>query len=281
MPYKSLLTVATSPEGLLTTVTAAAQIANRMDAHLDGLALGVDQTQVGYSYVGSGAVVIAAAMDRAESEARKAEAALNAALGAQPPTLRSSVESVVTQLGALTDVVGTRARYSDLVILPLAYGPGRSVIDEAVTEAALFEGMSPVLVVPPSGMKSAEPKRVMLAWNQSREAMVAARRAMPFLRRAESVQIVVVDPPTHGPERSDPGGLLCQLLVRHGIKAEVSVLAKTLPRISEVLSRQARDFDAGLLVMGAYGHSRFREAILGGATRDMLESAEIPVFLAH
>ena len=281
MAYKSLLTVATSPEGLLTTVTAAAQIANRMDAHLDGLALGVDQTQVGYSYVGSGAVVIAAAMDRAESEARKAEAALNAALGAQPPTLRSSVESVVTQLGALTDVVGARARYSDLVILPLAYGPGRSVIDEAVTEAALFEGMSPVLVVPPSGMKSAEPKRVMLAWNQSREAMVAARRAMPFLRRAESVQIVVVDPPTHGPERSDPGGLLCQLLVRHGIKAEVSVLAKTLPRISAVLARQARDIDAGLLVMGAYGHSRFREAILGGATRDMLESAEIPVFLAH
>ena len=281
MAYKSLLTVATSPEGLLTTVTAAAQIANRMDAHLDGLALGVDQTQVGYSYVGSGAVVIAAAMDRAESEARKAEAALNAALGAQPPTLRSSVESVVTQLGALTDVVGARARYSDLVILPLAYGPGRSVIDEAVTEAALFEGMSPVLVVPPSGMKSAEPKRVMLAWNQSREAMVAARRAMPFLRRAESVQIVVVDPPTHGPERSDPGGLLCQLLVRHGIKAEVSVLAKTLPRISEVLARQARDIDAGLLVMGAYGHSRVREAILGGATRDMLESAEIPVFLAH
>jgi nucleotide-binding universal stress UspA family protein len=281
MAYKSLLTVASSPEGLLTTVTAAAQIANRMDAHLDGLALGIDQTQVGYSYVGSGAVVIAAAMDRAEADARAAEAALNAAIIAQPPTLRSSVESVVTQLGALTDVVGSRARYSDLVILPLPYGKDRGVEDEAITEAALFEGMAPVLVVPPSGMKSAEPKRIILAWNQSRESLVAARRAMPFLRRAEAVQIVVIDPPTHGPERSDPGGMLCQLLVRHGVKAEVSVLAKTLPSVSEVLVRQALDFDAGLLVMGAYGHSRFREAILGGATRDMLESAEIPVFLAH
>lgn len=281
MAYKSLLTVATSPEGLMTTVTAAAQIANRMDAHLDGLALGVDQTQVGYSYVGSGAVVIAAAMERAEAEARETEAALNAAVNAQPPTLRSSVESVVTQLGALTDVVGSRARYSDLVILPLPYGADRSVVDEAVTEAALFEGMAPVLIVPPSGMKTADPKRVMIAWNQSREALVAARRAMPFLRRAETVQIVVVDPPTHGPERSDPGGMLCQMLVRHGVKAEVSVLARTLPRVSEVLARQARDFDAGLLVMGAYGHSRFREAILGGATRDTLEHAELPVFLAH
>jgi len=252
-----------------------------MDAHLDALALGVDRTQVGYSYVGSGAVVIAAAMDRAEAEAREAEAALNAAIGAQPSTLRSSVESVVTQLGAMTDVVAARARYSDLVILPLPYGKSREVEDEAVIEAALFEGMAPVLVIPPSGMKSAEPKRILLAWNQSREALVAARRAMPFLRRAETVQIVVIDPPTHGPERSDPGGLLCQLLVRHGIRAEVSVLARTLPRVSEVLSRQARDFDAGLLVMGAYGHSRFREAILGGATRDMLENAEIPVLLAH
>jgi nucleotide-binding universal stress UspA family protein len=281
MAYKSLLTVAASAEGVLTTVTAAAQIAQTMDAHLDGLALGVDRTQVGYSYVGSGAVVIAAAMDRAEAEAREAEAALNAAIKAQTPTLRSSVESVVTQLGALTDVVAGRARYSDLVILPQPYGKSRGVEDEAITEAALFEGMAPVLIIPPSGMKSAEPKRILIAWNQSREALVAARRAMPFLRRAETVQIVVIDPPAHGPERSDPGGLLCQLLVRHGIRAEVSVLARTLPRVSEVLARHARDFDAGLLVMGAYGHSRFREAILGGATRNMLEGADIPVLLAH
>lgn len=281
MAYKSLLTVACSPEGVLGTVTAAAQIATAMDAHLDTLALGVDRTQVGYSYVGSGAVVIAAAMDRAEGEAREAEAALNAALKAQGPTLRCSVESVVTQLGALTDVVGARARYNDLVILPLPYGKGRGIEDEAVTEAALFEGMSPVLVVPASGMKTAQPKRIVLAWNQTREALVAARRALPFLKRADMVQIVVVDPPAHGPERSDPGGHLCQLLVRHGVKAEVSVLARTLPHVSDVLARQVRDLDADLLVMGAYGHSRFREAILGGTTRDMLANAEVPVFLAH
>ena len=281
MAYKSLLTVACTPEGVLGTVTAAAQIASAMDAHLDTLALGVDRTQVGYSYVGSGAVVIAAAMDRAEGEAREAEAALNAALKAQVPTLRSSVESVVTQLGALTDVVAARARYNDLVVLPLPYGAGRGVEDEAVTEAALFEGMSPVLIVPASGMKTAQPKRIILAWNQTREALVAARRALPFLKKADLVQIVVVDPLAHGPERSDPGGRLCQLLVRHGVKAEVSVLARTLPHVSDVLARQVRDMDAELLVMGAYGHSRFREAILGGTTRDMLENAEVPVFLAH
>jgi nucleotide-binding universal stress UspA family protein len=281
MAYKSLLTIASSPDGLLVPVSAAAQIATRLDAHLDALALGVDRTQIGYSYVGSGAVLVAAAMERAEDEARENEAALNAALGAQLPGLRSGVETVVTQLGAVTDVVAARARYSDLVVLPLPYGKSRGVTDEAVTEAALFEGMAPVLIVPETGMPNSDPKRIVIAWNQSREALVATRRSMPFLRRADNVQIVVIDPPTHGAERSDPGGLLCQLLVRHGVHAEVTVLAKSLPRVSDVLARHLRDVDAELLVMGAYGHSRFREAIIGGATRDMLESAPVPVFLAH
>jgi nucleotide-binding universal stress UspA family protein len=281
MAYKSLLTIASSPDGLLAPISAAAQIALRMDAHLDVLALGVDRTQVGYSYVGSGAVLIAAAMERAEEEARENEAAVNAALAAQLPALRSGVETVVTQLGAVTDLVAARARYADLVILPLPYGTSRGMTDEAVTEAALFEGTAPVLIVPEAGMPDTDPKRIVVAWNQSREALIAARRALPFLRRAENVQIVVIDPPTHGAERSDPGGHLCQLLVRHGVHAEVTVLAKSLPRVSDVLARHLRDVDADLLVMGAYGHSRFREAIMGGATRNMLETAPVAVFLAH
>ena len=70
-------------------------------------------------------------------------------------------------------------------------------------------------------------------------------------------------------------------LVRHGVHAEVSVLARSLPRISDVLARHIWDQNADMLVMGAYGHSRFREAILGGATRNMLEKAEVPVLMAH
>lgn len=281
MAYKSLLTVATSPDGLDASVTAAAALAIRDDAHLDALALGVDRTQVGYSYVGSGAVIMAAAMDRAEEDARATEKGLNAALAAQPFGLRVAVETAVCQLGALTDVVASRARYADLVVLPRPYGKGNGVEAEAVVEAALFNGMAPVLIVPDKGMANSDPRRIVLAWNQSREALVATRRAMPFLKRADSVSIVVIDPPAHGPERSDPGGLLCQFLVRHGVHAEVTVLAKTMPRVSDVLTRHLRDVDAELLVMGAYGHSRLREAILGGATRDLLEAAEVPVFLAH
>jgi nucleotide-binding universal stress UspA family protein len=152
---------------------------------------------------------------------------------------------------------------------------------EAVLEAALFDGAAPVLLLPGTLLPETLGKRVVIAWNQGREAMAAVRRALPLLRKADLVNIVVVDPPAYGPERSDPGGALCQMLVRHGVKAEVSVLARTMPRVSDVLVRHIRDQNADILVMGAYGHSRFREAILGGATRDMLELAQVPVFLAH
>ncbi len=282
MTYKTLLTVATEASQAKAAITAAATLCAANDAHLDILALGIDRTQVGYSYVGSGAVIMQAALDRAEQEAREIEAACKAAVTEQAEGLRWAVEAAVTQLGALTDIVAQRARFADLVVLSRPYGPGRGAEAEAVVEAALFEGHAPVLVLPEKGLGgAANPKRIVIAWNQSSEAMAAVRKALPFLRQAESVNITVIDPPTHGAERSDPGGMLCQMLVRHGVRAEVSVLARTLPRISDVLARHVRDQNADMLVMGAYGHSRFREAILGGATRNMLEQAEVPVLMAH
>ena len=175
-----------------------------------------------------------------------------------------------------------RARFADLVVLARPYGAGKGADSEAVVEAALFEGRVPVVVLPAKGLpENPVPRRVVLAWNQSAEAMAATRQSLPFLKSADKVDITVIDPPQHGPERSDPGGHLCQMLVRHGVKAEVSVLAKSLPKVSEVIARHVADIDADLLVMGAYGHSRFREAILGGATRAMLEQAQVPVLMAR
>lgn len=282
MAYRSILTVLTRAADARLAIGAAATLAQAQDAHLDVLVLGVDRTQVGYSYIGSGAIMMQVSLDRAEAEARETEAAAKAALAEQAPGLRASVEAAVTQIGALGEIVAQRARFADLVVLPRPYGEGKGAETEAVIESAMFEGKAPVLVLPEKGLGSAaNPKRVIVAWNQSAEAMTATRLALPFLKAAERVDITVIDPPPHGPERSDPGGLLCQMLVRHGVHAEVSVLARSLPRVSDVLARHIWDQNADLLVMGAYGHSRFREAILGGATRNMLEKAEIPVLMAH
>ena len=237
---------------------------------------------MGYSYIGSGAILMQVSLDRAEAEARETEAAAKQALAAQAPGLRSSVEAAVTQLGALGDIVAQRARFADLVVLPRPYGEGKGAESEAVIESALFEGKVPVLVLPEKGLgETDQPRRIIVAWNQSSEAMTAARLALPFLKAAEMVDITVVDPPPHGPERSDPGGLLCQMLVRHGVHAEVSVLARSLPRVSDVLARHVWDQNADMLVMGAYGHSRFREVVLGGVTRTVLASMTLPVLMAH
>ena len=145
----------------------------------------------------------------------------------------------------------------------------------------MFEGRAPVLVVPDDATLSGQPKTVMAAWNESVEALTAMRMALPFLMSADLVRIVIIDPPQHGPERSDPGGLLSQMLARHGVTCEIDVLSKTMTRVSDVLNRHATDTGSEMIVMGAYGHSRFREAILGGATRNMLEQAKVPVFMAH
>lgn len=282
MAYKTLTTVVTAPEDAEAAIAGAARLALACDAHLDILALGIDRTQMGYAYIGGGAVLMQVAMDRAEADARATEAAVRAALQGQPVGLRWSVEGAVTQIGALGELVALRARFSDLVVLPRPYGKGKGSESEAVIEAALFEGQAPVMVLPDQTAPGfGLPQRVVIGWNQSAEAMTAVRRALPMLTAAQQVNIAVIDPPQHGPERSDPGGALCQMLVRHGVRAEVSVLARTMPRISDVLNRHARDLNADLLVMGAYGHSRFREAILGGATRNMLEQAELPVLMAH
>lgn len=281
MGYKSIFTVVTAAAQAGPVVTAAAGICLAEDGHLDALALAVDRTQIGYSYIGTSAVVLQVEIERAEAEARALETATIAAMQAQSPALRWSVEAAVAQMGGLTDLVASRARFADLVVLPRPYGPGQGPEAEAVVEAALFEGQSAVLVLPGDHPTVAMPRRIVVAWNQSAEARIAVRKALPLLKAADLVNIAVVDPSSHGPERSDPGGMLCQMLVRHGVRAEVSVLARALPRVSDVLARHLRDMNADLLVMGAYGHSRLRESVLGGATRHMLELAEVPVFMAH
>ncbi|MFP1642984.1 universal stress protein [Pontitalea aquivivens] len=279
MSYKSILTIVTDAEAARAQIDTAVAMARREDAHLDVLCMGVDRTQTGYYYAGATAFIQQETIERAQDDARGLEAAMRERLAAED--IRWGAEAIVAQLGAISAVVGMRARFADLVVMGRPYAKGRGQEIEAVVEAAMFEGQAPALVVPDGYAGQIAPRRVVVAWNQSNEAMSAIRKALPLLKAADLVDITIIDPPTHGPERSDPGGQLSQLLARHGVKAEVSVLAKTMPRVSDVINRHVRDSNADLVVMGAYGHSRFREAILGGATRNMLENAETPVLMAH
>ncbi len=279
MAYKSLLTVLTDIRLADPPIHQMTAMADAWDAHAEALCLGVDRTQTGYYYAGANALILQETLSRAHSEAAEILDHANKLLGLSG--VRWSADDGVAQLADLGRHVAHRARFSDLVILPRPYGENHGAEVEPVVEAAMFEGHAPVLVLPDDYLPQPSFKSVLVAWNESVEALTAIRAALPLLSAADLVRIVVIDPPAHGPERSDPGGLLSQMLARHGVHCEIDVLSKTMTRISDILNRHIIDTASDLLVMGAYGHSRFREAILGGATRNMLEKAHVPVFMAH
>ncbi|MDB6176541.1 universal stress protein [Paracoccus sp. Z330] len=279
MAYKTILTVLTAPEQI-PQLDAAAIMATREDAHLDVMCIGIDHSHAGYYFPGATPYAYQDVIDQAIVRAKRLEEVVRTHL-APSTDLRWAAESAVAQIGSISSLVGMRARFSDLTVLGRPYCDGADADTEAVVEAALFEGSCPVLVVPESGLPAPAPRHIMIAWNQSAEAMTAVRRSLPMLKQAETVEVTLVDPRRSGPERSDPGGALTQMLARHGVRAEIAVLARMEPAISDELMRRATEIGADMIVMGAYGHSRFREAILGGATRNMLEKTTLPILMAH
>lgn len=279
MIYKSLLTVLTDPDWVKTPLAQIVELAEANDAHAYALCIGVDRSPHGYYEAGGNALLLQQALDQAQEEASvlvsKAEALL------APSGIRWATERGVSALAGMGEHVANRSRFSDLVVMPLPYGKGKGSDMEVAVEAALFGGRAPVLVMPDDAKPVSDFKTVIVAWNEGVEAMAAVRKSLPILRAADLVRIVTVGPATHRTDQTDPGGMLSQMLARHGVTCEVDVLGKTLPRTSDVLNRHVTDTGADMLVMGAYGHSRLREAILGGTTRNMLENATVPVLMAH
>ena len=279
MPFKSIATIVTDLEIDGAALAAAIELARRDDAHLDVLCLGIDRTQPGFYYAGANAMAMQTGLAEAESDARAIEQSVEEKLGGTD--IVWAARALAAPSPGLAQFLAYHMRFADIAVLSRPYGKNRGHENEAIVESALFDAGIPVMVIPDDGALPASFGRGVIAWNESPEALRAVRAALPLLQGADVVNIAIIDPPAHAPNRSDPGGALSQMLSRHGVHAEVSVLAKTLPRVSDVIARHLDDQKADFLVMGAYGHSRFRESILGGATRSMLQQASMPVFMVH
>ena len=179
--------------------------------------------------------------------------------------------------GALA-AVSLSARYADLVVAAQPE-PGDGHARAFAGQLVLSVGR-PMLFVPYAGRFPAVGKRVLVAWNASREAARAVRDALPLLARADSVQLVAFEPGSadHG---EVPAADVALYLARHGVKA--TAVRQSAPGVdigAQILSRAA-DTGADLVVMGGYGHSRLRELVLGGVTRSMLEAMTVPVLMSH
>jgi nucleotide-binding universal stress UspA family protein len=279
---KSVLTVLTDPSSAADQLAAASAFARAQGAHLHVLALGVDRMPVTYGDLGASVTIAQAAVERASADAQALAAMARDQLQTEGEGLLWSVEPLLARSGDLASIIARPARLADVVIAQRVADPVRRDEAEMVLEAVLFDGRAPVLLVPAAGsLAAANPQRAVIAWNESTEAAAAIRGALPLLRQAAEVSIAMIAPDPHDADRADPGAGLSTLLARHGIKADISILPRTMPRIGDVILRHVADRNADLLVMGAYGHSRLREAIFGGATREILTDCPVPVLMAH
>ena len=278
MSYKTILTVLTEEKLGDLTLEHGYALAEAQGAHLDVLCIGVDRTPGGYFRNGSNPVLVQEALLRAAEQSE--ELAAHARQWLHDASIAWSIETGSSALPDVARSVAGRARFADLVVLPKPYGKDHGIELVPVIEGTLFEGLTPVMVVPDDATPMVAPERVLLAWNGSAECLRAVRAALPVLAAAQVVHVVLVDPPG-GETAITTDGLLARFLARHGVTVEVDVLARRGRRVSDILVGHVREVGAQMTVMGAYGHSRFREAILGGATRNMLEQAEVPVLMAH
>ena len=177
--------------------------------------------------------------------------------------------------GDIEDVVAERGRCCDLIAL-LRPTDAEDRLYAPALEAALFASGRPVLLCPPKAIDSIG-GRVLVAWNDGAESARSLAAALPFLAEAESVDVIAIR--DAGCE-ADPSKLR-PYLVRHGVNATCRQLEPDYRQLGEQILDEAKTCEADLLVMGAYGHSRLRELVLGGVTRQILAAAEIPVLMMH
>jgi nucleotide-binding universal stress UspA family protein len=140
----------------------------------------------------------------------------------------------------------------------------------------------PVLLVPYASSVTSPGAHVMVGWDGSREATRAVHDAMPFMRAAKATTVVTVNGARGEPRPRIPGADIATLIARHGVNVEVKdIEASSDASIGDALLSQASAIGADLLVMGAYGHARWQELVMGGATRTILKSMTVPVLMSH
>jgi nucleotide-binding universal stress UspA family protein len=186
-------------------------------------------------------------------------------------------------MGMPPEAVALHARYADLAVLGQPEpGSAQAAMNEMILEAVLFTAGRPVLMLPYAGHFTPAPETVLVGWNASREAARAVHDALPLMQAAGQVRVLAVNPRQGiGGHGEVPAADIALHLARHGVAATAQHATAKEVRESDVLLNSAADLGAGLLVMGAYGHSRLREMVLGGVTRGILARMTLPVLLSH
>ena len=273
--YKTILVHADDSPAMEARLRAAAQLAGIHGAHLVGAAA-TGMSWAGFALLaGSMAVMPDDEFDALRVQGRRCLARFSEA------ARRLGVESLEERL--VEDENGAallmQSRYADLVVVGQD-GPGASPA-RGLPQYLALHGPRPVLAVPAAYAGEPIADSIVAGWDGSVAALRAIVGALPLLERARTVRLVLVNPEHEiGLHGEEPGADMALYLARHGVPVEVIVEQTNLPA-GDALLRLAHAHGAGLLVAGAFGHSRYREMVLGGVTRILLERAPLPVLFAH
>lgn len=279
MSYKTILVQADWADAPPSCTALAANIALAEQAHLVGVAMsGIEQVIYQCNAAAPGVVMLPADLTLLTARADQALSAFTRNVE------RFGVASYeVRRIDGAPDLeLIMHARYADLLVLRQAPNAAHaSAAPDSALQYVILHSGKPVLVVPCEGEFEQTGRRPLLAWDGSMEAARAINAALPILQRAELVTLSVFNGEEHyGAHGPLAGADMATYLARQGVKVEVVQHNVTGP-ISEALLSQASDLGADLLVMGCYGHSRLREILLGGTTREVLRSMTLPVLMAH
>jgi nucleotide-binding universal stress UspA family protein len=278
MEYKDILVYADSSKYAATRLDMAARLALLHDAHLT--ALHVDPApymQVDLMSTGVAPQVRqwqkTVQKDKAE-KVRKIVDDIGARHGIQIEWRR--------QEGSINDVIVSQAAYADLVVVSQAGNPLdlERPVDPSPGMLVLSSGR-PVLVVPNRASEFQVGKNILIAWKPCAEAVRAVHDALPLLKQARSVRIIEV---TYGSEvghRRLVGAEIARHLARHGVNVTAASMNESHSSDGATILAQAKEMEADLIVIGGYGHSRFREVVFGGVTSHILGQHHIPILMAH
>ncbi|WP_419900094.1 universal stress protein [Roseomonas sp. USHLN139] len=291
MAYRRLLLPLTGTAAGEAALNTALMVARTWNAHVHCLHVRVDARDVaplaGEGLSGAMIEEMMAATERESGEragrvralfekfvqGRDVTIALSAesALKTEGPTL--SFESIA---GREEDVVAQQSRLYDMAVVPHPEAD-EDVSSSDALHAVLFDSGRPVLIAPRQSPATIG-TRVCCAWNGTAESAAAVAAALPWLHHAEAVRILYSD----DYQRRGPAAEGLQAYLRwHEVQAEAVPFKPQTREVGAGLLGAVRDFNADLLCMGAYSHSRLRQLILGGVTRHVLENADIPVLMCR
>jgi len=280
MAYRNLLVQIDETKACAKRIEAAVALAAAHDAHLTGVYIIAEASPASFSQ-GYLPVDLLTALQQ-EMRARADAALARFATVAERNQITFETRADRVLYTEVADALATNARYADLVILGQIDPDDPATGQRYLPEQVILSCGRPALVVPYIGAGASPSERVLVAWDASREAARAVNDALPLLERAKTVSVVTVNPGQapfgHGEE---PGADIGLHLARHDIRIEVErVVSRDIDVANTILSQVANE-GADLLVMGAYGHSRVREYVLGGVTRTILAEMTVPVLMSH